>query len=199
MTSISEEFEFFSFSYNNVPPKTGSILLAVPSLCNSIFARSAVILVEYNASGAIGFILNKPTEFMLCDLVDNFDSVSLPIYTGGPVGTDTLHFIHDFGFEVPNTIQISEHLYWGGSFDYLRSIADTPKFNSDHIRFFIGYSGWGVSQLEEELEENDWVIFEPQLSDVFSSDAEHIWGNSLSKMGDKYSIWANYTEKPELN
>ena len=73
------------------------------------------------------------------------------------------------------------------------------KVKSTDIRFFLGYSGWGTNQLEEELRNNSWFVSENDFENVFSVDNETLWKNKLMQKGGEYKIWANAPSDIHLN
>ena len=90
-----------------VKPKKGQLLIAEPSILgDSSFNRSVVLLADYNEDGSVGFILNKPLEYSLSDLIPEI-SVEFKIYNGGPVEQDNLYFIHTIPELIPNSVEIS--------------------------------------------------------------------------------------------
>ena len=97
--------------------KKGKLLIAEPSIIGDVsFNRSIILLTEHNNEGSIGFILNKPLDFELGDLIPDVKS-NFPIYNGGPVQQDNLYFIHKVAELVPESIEISKGLYWSGDFE----------------------------------------------------------------------------------
>jgi len=180
-------------------PSKGKLLISEPSILNDkSFNRSVIYLTEHNHEGSIGFILNKPTEFNLNDLIPDIEC-NFTVYNGGPVEQENLYFIHQLPELIPDSIQISNDIYWGGSFDVLTDLLKTNAIDATDIRFFLGYSGWSVEQLEEELKESTWIITKNDLPNLFDVDSHDFWKNELLKFGGEYQIWANAPENPALN
>lgn len=180
-------------------PSKGKLLVAEPSILNDKeFNRSVIYLTEYNAEGCIGFILNKPSEFVLNDLIPEI-ACNFVIYNGGPVEQENLYFIHKLPNLIPNSIKIDKDIYWGGDFDVLTTLLNAKKIKPTDIRFFLGYSGWSVNQLEEELNENTWLIIQNKYPNIFDIDSASFWKNQLMAIGGEYQIWANAPLNPELN
>lgn len=180
-------------------PSKGKLLVAEPSILNDKeFNRSVIYLTEYNKEGCIGFILNKPSEFILKDLIPEIDC-DFTIFSGGPVEQENLYFIHKLPGLIPNSIKIDKDIYWGGDFDVLTELLNTQKINENDIRFFLGYSGWSVSQLNEELNESTWLIIQNKYPNIFEIDSTTFWKNQLMSIGGEYQIWANAPKNPELN
>ena len=144
----------------SLQPEKGHLLIAEPSIIGDIsFNRSVILIAENNENGSIGFILNKPLDFSLGELVPEIES-DFKIFNGGPVEQDNLYFIHKVPELITNSIEISNGIYWGGDFKRVIELVRNNEISEQDIRFFLGYSGWSPDQLEEELSENSWVIQE---------------------------------------
>ncbi|WP_396209245.1 YqgE/AlgH family protein [Flavobacterium sp.] len=179
----------------------GQLLIAEPSLLGDFsFNRSVLLLTEHNAvEGSIGFILNKPLQYSIHDLIDDIDA-SFEIYNGGPVEQDNLYFIHTIPAIIPNSIEISNGIYWGGDFEVTKQLINDKKISKEHIRFFLGYTGWGVDQLQVELQEKAWIVTENTLKDqLLSKSSHHFWKEKIMEQGGEYVLFSNAPENPTLN
>lgn len=181
-------------------PAKGDLLISEPFLPDPNFERSVILLCEHNEEGSLGFVLNKPTEHQLKDVLEESSSADLPLYQGGPVQLNTLHFIH----RTPNLISegnpVRDDIIWGGDFEQLLSLINTHQFNPNDIRFFVGYSGWAPGQLEEEMKEDSWFVYQQTSAhDVFDASATDLWRKVLKNMGGKYRMFSNYPTDPRLN
>ena len=163
------------------------------------FKRSVILLTNHNEIESVGFILNQPTKLNINDLIDGFPCFDAPIYIGGPVQKDTLHFIHSMGDLIDDSIHVKENLYWSGNFQTLMKLVVEKKIFSSQIRFFAGYSGWGPGQLEKELEEQSWIVAPGDSEIVLRQHNHKLWKNFISQMDKEYAIWANMPEDPSLN
>jgi putative transcriptional regulator len=189
----------FRIETNHVDPKQGDILIAEPFLAGSYFNRSIILIATYNDKGAVGFILNKKVDYPVEDLFVDFPDFDSEIHIGGPVGTDSIYFIHTLGDTIPGSIFIKENLYWGGDFDSLKLQIKLGLVNSHQVRFFLGYSGWEEGQLEEEIKENSWLVADIPQADLMNIDENVMWAQSVRAMGGKYIMWENFPENPSLN
>ena len=136
---------------SNIYLKKGHLLIAEPSIIGDLsFNRSIIIIADHNTDGSIGFILNKPLDFTLQDLIPEIE-IPFKVYNGGPVEQDNLYYIHKIPMLIPNSIEISQGLFWGGNFEKVTELIQQNKLNSNDIRFFLGYSGWETNQLSSEL------------------------------------------------
>ncbi len=184
----------------NAPnPVAGRLLIAPPNLMDPNFRRSVVFLCEHGAEGSFGLILNRPLGVHLSDVLEGLDGTQLPLWQGGPVQTDTLHFLHSFGDEIPNSIPIAGGVSWGGDFDILRAFLDENEDMSSRVRFFLGYAGWSPDQLEMEIESGGWILAPGSAETVFDDEPEELWRKILRRMGGEYAVLANFPEDPRLN
>ncbi len=189
----------FRIETNHVAPKQGSVLIAEPFLAGSYFNRSIILLASFNENGAVGFILNKKVEFPVEDIFVDFPDFDSEIHIGGPVGTDSVYFIHSLGNSIPESIHIRENLYWGGDFEALKLQIKLGLVDQHQVRFFLGYSGWEPGQLEEEIKENSWLVADISQEELMSINENAMWAESVKAMGGKYKMWENFPENPSLN
>ena len=179
-------------------PKKGRILIAEPFLPGDYFSRSAVLLVQSTDEGHVGFILNKPTDLQVKDLFKGFPDFESSAFLGGPVSGDKLFFLHTLGEKIPDSMLITEKLFWSGDFDHLIALIRAGLVDEEQIRFFLGYSGWSAGQLEAEIADHSWVVVESSVESILSSD-ENFWYESTKSIGGKALLWQNFPENPELN
>ena len=192
------EFDFFKIDKKDLVPKKGKILISEPFFDDNYFGRSVVLLTEHDEKGSVGFILNRFTDIKLHEIVPELKNIDTSVTIGGPVETNTLHYLHTLGDLIPNSIKIFNNLYWGGDFEHTVTLLQSGIISKDKIRFFMGYSGWEKGQLERELENNYWVISKLTAKDIMTKDRK-IWQKSLEKLGGKYKTWINTPSNPELN
>ena len=183
-----------------IKPKKGDLLIAEPSIIgDSSFNRSIVLLADHTPEGSIGFILNKPLDYTIQDLIPELKA-NFKIYNGGPVEQDNLYFIHKVPELIPNSIEISLGIYWGGDFDKVAELIANNELQENNIRFFLGYSGWDANQLEEELKTNSWVVSENiYKKKKKKKDYQFFWKEKMVELGGEYSIWSNAPEDPSAN
>jgi putative transcriptional regulator len=192
------DFNIFKIEYNKVIPKKGRVLVAEPFLQDTYFKRSLVLLTEYSDEGAVGFVLNKPLDVKVNEVMNEFPFANEHVSIGGPVSTNTVHYIHTLGDVIPNSVHVIDNIYWGGDFDFIKHMFQMGEILPAQIRFFLGYSGWQAGQLENELEQNSWLITEISPQSIMTPNNK-IWKATLSQLGDKYKIWSNFPENPGLN
>lgn len=185
---------------NQVPPKTGSLLISEPFMMDPNFKRSVVLLSEHTDEGTVGYVLNQKSDFLVKDLVPDFEGADYPVYVGGPVGNDTLHFIHRCYDRMNSGTEIAHGIYWGGNFETLKLLINGGQVREDEVMFFVGYSGWDVGQLDTELEQNSWLVtnnYNPDL--LFDDEEENLWKDIVIGLGPKYAHIVNFPENPLWN
>ena len=178
----------------------GLLLIAEPTVIGDMsFNRSVILLADHNQEGSVGFILNKPLEYTICDLIPEINSV-FKVYNGGPVEQDNLYFIHNVPELITNSIEISNGIFWGGDFDLTKNLINEGKINKENIRFFLGYSGWSANQLESELQSNSWILSKNTYENsILEKSSVHFWKEKIMELGGEYVIWSNAPENPTLN
>lgn len=181
-------------------PEKGHLLIAEPSIIGDLsFNRAVILLADHNAFGSVGFILNKPLDYNLKDLIEGTESDFI-VYNGGPVEQDNLYFIHKSPELIPNSIEISNGIFWGGDFSVVMDLINDDKISKGDIRFFLGYSGWDEQQLDNELQSNAWLVSENVYNnDIIAKPCNYIWREKMLELGGDYSIWSNAPENPSYN
>ncbi|NVO08909.1 MAG: YqgE/AlgH family protein [Bacteroidales bacterium] len=192
------KFDFFKINFDKLDPSQGKVLIAEPSLIDLNFKRSVVLLVEHNEDGVVGFVLNRMLNYNLSDLIPDFPSFDAKISLGGPVSPKSVHFIHTLGEIVPETNHIVDNLFWGGDFEYIKSLVIGKKIASNQILFFAGYSGWTKEQLGREISEGSWVVTKLDPIQILSG-TEDLWLSTVQQLGKKFRAWTLYPEDPMSN
>jgi putative transcriptional regulator len=177
----------------------GTVLLAEPFSLDTNFRRTAVILTEHQEDGSVGFIMNRRMEVQIGDLVMDFPEFSSKVYFGGPVATDSLHFLHNVGDLLEGSVKVKNGVYWGGDFEKLKFLIDSQLITSHNIRFYIGYSGWSSGQLQDELNYGSWVLADMDPNYLFKSKPEVLWEQIMSNKGSVYSVIAKMPDSVNWN
>ena len=180
-----------------ISPAQGILLIANPFLKDPNFIRSVIFLCEHQDEGTFGFVLNKKFSKTLDELVPDMEEYKIPVYYGGPVQLDTIHFLHqyaDLGGE-----EVLPGVYWGGNFETLLPMIKADEIDFNKLRFFIGYSGWSTGQLDNEMSEKSWLTVEATRKLVFHLKADEIWKDSLRHLGGEYEMMINFPIDPQLN
>jgi putative transcriptional regulator len=155
---------------NKFFPRKGRILLSDPFLGDEYFERSVVYLCEHSKDGSFGFVLNHYVDVNLNQLNPAFPSIDAVMSIGGPVENESMYFMHTFGNELNDSLEIMDGIYIGGDFQQLYSFISEKHFQDKKIRFFLGYSGWSAGQLQEEIKENAWIVSKIDSADEIMGD-----------------------------
>ncbi|HAR20759.1 MAG TPA: hypothetical protein DCR46_08850 [Cytophagales bacterium] len=186
---------------SNIPKiEKGCILISEPFLPDPNFERTVILICDHTREGTLGFILNKPAEIKLGDVVEEFEEGEKKIYVGGPVEQNTMHFIHRIPNQLDSSFALGEGIFWGGDFEILKSLVNTKQATLDDVRFFLGYSGWAPKQLINEIENKTWFVYKPEsLKEIWELNPDNLWRIILKKMGGKFKMISNYPVDPRLN
>ncbi|NQD71785.1 YqgE/AlgH family protein [Sphingobacterium shayense] len=187
--------------FNTSSPEKGSILLAEPFMLDYNFDRSVILLCEHDIEeGTMGLILNHRSSLLLSDVINEIESDDFNLYIGGPVNTEAMFFIHKVPDQIEGGVQLVDRFYFGGNFDQVISLINNKLITSSDIKFFLGYAGWNINQLEDEIEQNSWVVhnkFPTEL--LLLEDGEDLWKQAIISLGPKYAHVANFPKTPNMN
>ena len=176
-----------------------TLLISDPSLQDANFTRTVLLIAEHNADGALGFVLNKKLKQKLNDLIEFSHATPLPLYYGGPVKLDTLHFIHTRPDIIPDGKLVIDNIYWGGNFNTAVTAINDNLIQPNQIKLFVGYSGWETNQLETEIAEGSWIPHQASTPITFAVNPTTLWKNTLLAMGGDFALLANAPINPKLN
>lgn len=182
-----------------IDPSAGILLISDPFLKDPNFMRTVVFLCEHREQGSFGFVLNRKYENTIDKIIPELEGYKLPVYYGGPVQTDTLHFLHQYPEQIPGSQEVIKGVYWGGDFDMVIQMIRKNEIDIHKIRFFIGYSGWGEGQLSDELNEKSWLTVKALRKLVFHKNHEDVWKDALKELGGDYEMMINFPIDPQLN
>ena len=160
--------------------QAGDLLLSVPTMHDPNFEESVVLICQTDREGCHGLILNRPIDLELANigsLPSSWPSTELPLCWGGPVAPEQLQALQTGSSTPENCFQVMAGLQFGGILEDLESIAA----KGEQLRFFLGYSGWGKHQLEQELAEGSWIVVPSEVGDVFDSNLPGIWKRLVAK------------------
>lgn len=181
-------------------PGTGRLLIAEPYLPDPNFNRTVIFLTEHNdEAGSVGFVLNRPLDVKLNDIVDLNINFDVPVYLGGPVQQDTLHILHRVPKVGNDDLEVIKGVFWGADFQAMKLMFEKGDINLRDFRFFLGYSGWAKGQLDQELEQKSWIVTNSNQDIIFSLSAAEMWQNVLKEMGGNFSFLANSPDNPQWN
>jgi putative transcriptional regulator len=176
-------------------PLAGTLLLASPVMDDPNFARTVIFMAAHNQKdGAFGYILNRPLEQQVGDLLPDQDLGPLgevPVFMGGPVATDKLAFAALHWNKRKSTLRCQTHL----------SVPDALKaLKLGHeVRGFVGYTGWTGGQLENEIQRRSWITAKARPLVLTLATPEDLWGAILHDMGPTFGLMAGVPEKVRWN
>lgn len=186
--------DILKMQFEQPEPAAGNLLLAEPLMADESFQRAVVVLVEHNKkTGSMGFVINRQSNYILNDLVDEIIcDEDIPVYIGGPVHRNRLYYVHVLGSLIPDSIDIGGGLYVSGDFKSMIEYVNSGAPVEGKVRFFLGYSGWEVGQLRKELDNFDWAV--AKLTDaerLLMLDEEDLWRAEVASLDERYRLWLN--------
>ena len=184
---------------NKYLPSSGRLLVSEPFLPDPYFRRTVVLLCEHNDEGSFGFVLNRRMDLSINDLMENMPPIGSPVGIGGPVQSGNLYYLHTLGRHVLDSVEVVDGVHMGGDYEQLRSILATDPKLAKHVRFFVGYSGWGPDQLKKELDDRSWLVSRADKRRIMGTKPPDLWRETLRSMGREYAPLANFPEDPSLN
>jgi putative transcriptional regulator len=174
----------------------GQLLIAGPALLDPNFWRTVVLVVEHNEEGALGLVLNRPSETTVADAVPQLDDLVDPaeeLFIGGPVQPSSVIVLAQF--EDPDDAALISFEDVG----VLRASLDETIAGVRSGRAFVGHAGWGPGQLDSELERGDWILEPARLGDAFTADPQALWAEVLTRKGGSYALIARMPPDPSMN
>lgn len=195
------DMSIFQIESNKATPRQGSLLVSAPFLKDYHFARSVVLVVEHNDEGSMGIVMNKNFSNLMTlnELVPELASIPpIPLYKGGPVGRDTLFYLHTFSY-LKDALPLGNGLYVNGDFEQMKRYILAGGETQGTVRFFMGYAGWQRGQLTQEIEANTWMVSNDSQVDLLNMYLRDLWKESLCDMGGKYAVWSRYPKYPIMN
>lgn len=167
---------------------SGAFLASAPSLLDPNFMHSVVLMLQHDSQGAVGLVFNREGEVTSCDLLPQhsaFGVIPFPVHIGGPVGSDTLQFVHTVPKKVPGGLHLGGGLFLGGGFDGLGDYIESVPLEEAQtkVRLILGYAGWAEGQLETELQTGSWLPAAQKPSIVFEKDQLTSWRKVVRSIG----------------
>lgn len=176
------------------PTYAGSLLVATPLITLPPFKKAVIFLSEHDESGAVGVILNAPSQLSVADVLPDLAPLASPpavVHVGGPVQTDS-----------------AVVLAQATSLDFARGTALTdvgiidpsdPPPDASNLRVYAGFSGWDAGQLEDEMTEGSWWVVPAAAQDVFAAETIDMWQRCVRRLKGRQSLYATYPDDPLTN
>ena len=166
----------------------GQLLVATPALLDPNFFRTVVLLLEHTEEGAVGVVLNRPSDFeLVATLPDWEERAAAPtvVFVGGPVAEGTAICLGRVDGQDGITV--------------VDASRDPDDLAADEVRFFSGYAGWGSGQLEDEIDEGAWLVVDADPDDALDDEPERLWSRVLERQGGDLALLAHYPDDPSTN
>jgi len=191
----------------NMKSLKGSLLIASPGLMDPNFLRTVVLVAEHTKEGALGLVLNRPTETRVADLWSTLGGeprqTDLVAFVGGPVQKNSLLLLHGHGDlaqdaepVVPGVFLSSEIEVFGKLLEREGDLSGSPH---GLLKVFCGYSGWGPGQLDREMKEGGWLTAPASSDHVFRDSPERLWMKAIGALGGVYEFFSMMPPNPEMN
>lgn len=167
----------------------GQLLLAMPGIVGGSLANTVIYVCEHNSDGALGLVINKPTDITVGDLLQRIDlDISIkdnatkdaPVFFGGPVHTDRGFVLHVPGDQYSSSIDLGS-MQLTTSRDILVDVSQGQ--GPSQLMVYLGYAGWGAGQLEDEMLSNAWLNLDANLEIIFNVPAQDRYKHALSQLG----------------
>jgi putative transcriptional regulator len=180
----------------------GRLLVALPPLVDENFDRTVVLLLEHSESGALGVVLNRPGERRIDDVLGQWAphaSAPAVLFQGGPVETESI-----IGVATCARSDDGGDSHWAPVFDTIGTVdlsipPDEHDPPIDALRLFVGYAGWGPTQLEGELHAGAWIVADFAMADLFASEPAELWRAVLRRQSGRIAWMANYPDEISTN
>ncbi len=172
-------------------PEVGDLLISEPFMRDDNLRRSVIYLCEVAEEGAYGMVLNHPLPVPMKMLIDDFPESEFYANYGGPVDDQKLFYIHNLDF-MDNAEQIKDDLFFGGSFEEVKTKIVSGEVDSTNIRFFVGYTGWDKGQLQREIREKSWIVWKNHSRTILNSADLELWSICMKEMGGIYAEMEKY-------
>ena len=173
----------------------GQLVVATPALGDPNFAHTVVFLLDHNEDGALGIVLNRPSEADVVEALPRWHSLATApevMFIGGPVQPEAVVALALADTETEAVQPVAR----GVAIVDLRSDPLSLVGEVQGLRLFAGYAGWGGGQLEAEIDEGGWFVIDAVPDDVFGDDPDRMWVRVLSRKG---GLFSTITEDPSLN
>jgi putative transcriptional regulator len=176
----------------------GQLLIAGPGLLDPNFWRTVVLVCEHNDDGALGLVLNRPSETTVSEAVPELGELvdrEERLFIGGPVQPSAVIILAQF--EDPADAALI-------AFDDIGVLAGGAAAEDATVgvrrgRAFVGHSGWGPGQLDSEIERGDWILEPAKRGDAFADSPMDLWSKVLTRKGGSYALVARMPADPSVN
>ena len=173
----------------------GRLVVATPGLVDPNFAHTVVFLLDHSDEGALGVVLNRPSDMEVADTLPHWETLAVQpevMFVGGPVQPEAVVGL----VGASEDSEAIQSVVRGIGIVDLRADPLTLIGEINGLRLFAGYAGWGEGQLEAEIDEGGWFVIEARPEDVFAEDPDALWLRVLERQG---GVFRTVTQDPSLN
>ncbi|MFY9270219.1 MAG: YqgE/AlgH family protein [Candidatus Manganitrophaceae bacterium] len=176
----------------------GKLLVAMPMLPDPNFRQSVVLMCEHGPEGALGLVLNRPTEVAVSVLIEDFPRLAGGewVYSGGPVAKNGMLVLcrGETPFE---DHPVLKDVYLARDLEKLKM---PGALGADgEIRCYLGYAGWAAGQLESEMESGTWRVVPADTALIFDADPALLWPQMMRRLGPEWAFYATMPFDPSMN
>lgn len=170
----------------------GKLLIAMPSMVDTRFERAVIFMCAHDDEGAMGLVINNTMpEIEFVDLIKqlkiesdikvDMEKLNMPVMCGGPVESARGFLLHSGDYTNKDTLNVSEDFGVTGTVDALKEVAlgDGP----DDMLFILGYAGWTAGQLDEEIQQNTWLVVDADPDIIFADSPDDKWQHAVEALG----------------
>ena len=176
----------------------GNLLIAGPALLDPNFWRTVVLVIEHTDEGALGLVLNRPSETTVGEAVPQLEELvdlDEQLYIGGPVQPSSVIVLAEFEDTTDAALIAFDDIGVLGKGASLENVNAGVRTG----RAFVGHAGWGPGQLDSELERGDWILEPARREDAFAGDPSELWPEVLTRKGGSYALIARMPPDPSVN
>jgi putative transcriptional regulator len=176
----------------------GKLLIAAPMLGDGNFSRTVVLIAAHDDNGALGLVLNRPSELVVGDAVERLAPVCSDfdrVYVGGPVEPGSVIVLAEFDDPTLAALLIDGDL----GLPSIDASAETLSRGVRRARCFAGHSGWGPGQLDAELAADTWIVENMEAEDPWTPAGPELWSGVLERKGGEYALIARMPLDPSVN
>jgi putative transcriptional regulator len=176
----------------------GQLLIAGPALLDPNFWRTVVLVIEHTDEGALGLVLNRPSETTVGDAVSQLEDLVDPsdhLFIGGPVQPSAVIVLAEFEDATDAALIAFDDIGVLGTGASLEEVGAGVRSG----RAFVGHAGWGPGQLDSEIERGDWILEPARREDAFTAEPRELWAEVLTRKGGSYALIARMPPDPSVN